>query len=253
MNKAALRPEQTSGITSYRPVISARRHVVSAGHYLAAHAGFAILEAGGNAIDAGVAAGIALGVLQSDLVNVAGVAPIILYHAQSRKVFTVSGLGPWPKLVTAGLFHEASRRQDPARSLAHRGAGSSRRLDSSASALGQHELRRRCGRLRALRQGRLCRPSPALRDHHHASQGIRGMALQPGHLPAERPPAAGRRDFRPDRSRQEPAIHDRRGAGSGTQRSRCRAGSGAIRLLHRRHRPRDRRVPRAERRLAAPG
>ena len=104
MNKAALRPEQTSGITSYRPVISARRHVVSAGHYLAAHAGFAILEAGGNAIDAGVAAGIALGVLQSDLVNVAGVAPIILYHAQSRKVFTVSGLGPWPQLVTPDYF-----------------------------------------------------------------------------------------------------------------------------------------------------
>ena len=104
MNKAALRPEQTSGITSCRPVISARRHVVSAGHYLAAHAGFAILEAGGNAIDAGVAAGIALGVLQSDLVNVAGVAPIILYHAQSRKVFTVSGLGPWPKLVTPDYF-----------------------------------------------------------------------------------------------------------------------------------------------------
>ena len=104
MNQAALRPEQTSGITSCRPVISARRHVVSAGHYLAAHAGFAILEAGGNAIDAGVAAGIALGVLQSDLVNVAGVAPIILYHAQSRKVFTVSGLGPWPKLVTPDYF-----------------------------------------------------------------------------------------------------------------------------------------------------
>ena len=98
MSKAPVKPEGTSGITSHRPVISARRHVVSAGHYLAAHAGFAVLEAGGNAIDAGVAAGIALGVLQSDLVNVAGVAPIILYHAESRKVFTVSGLGVWPKL-----------------------------------------------------------------------------------------------------------------------------------------------------------
>ena len=76
MSKAPVRPEQASGITSHRPVISARRHVISAGHYLAAHAGFAVLEAGGNAIDAGVAAGIALGVLQSDIVNVAGVAPI---------------------------------------------------------------------------------------------------------------------------------------------------------------------------------
>ena len=62
--------------------------MVSAGHYLAAHAGFEILESGGNAIDAGCAAGIALGVLQSDLVNVAGVAPIIIYHAQSDKVIT---------------------------------------------------------------------------------------------------------------------------------------------------------------------
>lgn len=104
MSMAPPRPEQTGGITSYRPVIAGRRHVVSAGHYLAAHAGFAVLEAGGNAIDAGVAAGIALGVLQSDLVNVAGVAPIILYHAESRKVFTVSGLGVWPKLVTPDFF-----------------------------------------------------------------------------------------------------------------------------------------------------
>ena len=60
MSKAPGKPETTSGITTYRPVISARRHIVSAGHYLAAHAGFAVLEAGGNAIDAGCAAGIAV-------------------------------------------------------------------------------------------------------------------------------------------------------------------------------------------------
>ncbi|MFZ9635914.1 MAG: gamma-glutamyltransferase family protein, partial [Alphaproteobacteria bacterium] len=60
--------------TAHRPTIAGTRHMVSAGHYLASHAAFAILEAGGNAIDAGVAAGIALGVLQSDIVNVAGVA-----------------------------------------------------------------------------------------------------------------------------------------------------------------------------------
>ena len=44
-----------------RMTIMGTRHVISAGHYLAAHAGFQILEAGGNAIDAGVAAGIAIG------------------------------------------------------------------------------------------------------------------------------------------------------------------------------------------------
>ena len=63
---------------SHRPTVYGTRHAVSAGHYLAAAAGFSILEAGGNAIDAGCAAGIALGVLQPDLVNVAGVAPIMI-------------------------------------------------------------------------------------------------------------------------------------------------------------------------------
>ena len=78
--------------------------MVVAGHYLAAHAGFAILEGGGNAVDAGVAAGLVLGVVQSDLVNVAGVAPIILYLAESADVLTISGLGTWPSAASPKLF-----------------------------------------------------------------------------------------------------------------------------------------------------
>ena len=77
-----------------RPTIHGTRHAVSAGHYLAAAAAFAILEAGGNAIDAGCAAGIALGVLQPDLVNVAGVAPILIRYDGGR-VESIAGLGHW--------------------------------------------------------------------------------------------------------------------------------------------------------------
>lgn len=47
----------------YRPLITGTRHIVSAGHHAAAHAGFTVLESGGNAIDAGVAAGVACEVL----------------------------------------------------------------------------------------------------------------------------------------------------------------------------------------------
>ena len=82
---------------SLQPTIKANHYMVSAGHYLATEAGYKVLEAGGNAFDAGVASGIALGVVQPDLVQVAGVAPIILYHAESNEVVTVSGLGWWPK------------------------------------------------------------------------------------------------------------------------------------------------------------
>ena len=92
------------GIETLRPTIMGTRHMAVAGHYGAAHAAFTVLEAGGNAIDAGVAGGIALGVLQSDLVNVAGVAPIMIYLAKTRDVITISGLGTWPRAITTDYF-----------------------------------------------------------------------------------------------------------------------------------------------------
>jgi gamma-glutamyltranspeptidase / glutathione hydrolase len=88
---------------SHRPTVYGARHAVSAGHYLAASAAFSILEAGGNAIDAGCAAGIALAVLQPDLVNVAGVAPIMIRLANGH-VESIAGLGWWPKSLPADLF-----------------------------------------------------------------------------------------------------------------------------------------------------
>jgi gamma-glutamyltranspeptidase/glutathione hydrolase len=91
-------------MVSPRMSIMGTRHVVSAGHYLAAHAGFQILEAGGNAVDAGVAAGIAIGVLQTDKVNFGGVAPQIIYTARDKKVHCIDGLGVWPKAVTPDYF-----------------------------------------------------------------------------------------------------------------------------------------------------
>jgi gamma-glutamyltranspeptidase/glutathione hydrolase len=88
---------------THRPTVYGTRHAISAGHYLAAAAGFSILEAGGNAVDAGVAAGIALGVLQPDLVNFAGVAPILIRLADGTTE-SIAGLGWWPKTIPADLF-----------------------------------------------------------------------------------------------------------------------------------------------------
>jgi gamma-glutamyltranspeptidase/glutathione hydrolase len=53
--------------------------MVSGGHYLAAAAGFRILEAG-------VATGLCINVTQADLTNLGGVAPIIMYLAESGTV-----------------------------------------------------------------------------------------------------------------------------------------------------------------------
>jgi gamma-glutamyltranspeptidase / glutathione hydrolase len=89
---------------AHRPTIMGTRHMVAACQYLAAEAGFRILDAGGNAIDAGVAAGIALGVVQPEYVNFAGVAPIMVYSAAEDRIVTVPGLGTWPKAIKADYF-----------------------------------------------------------------------------------------------------------------------------------------------------
>jgi gamma-glutamyltranspeptidase/glutathione hydrolase len=73
------------------------RHMVAAGHHLAADAAREILDAGGNAADAGVCGGICLAVLLSEYVNFAGVAPIIYRHYETGAVTTISGLGWWPQ------------------------------------------------------------------------------------------------------------------------------------------------------------
>ena len=89
-----------------RPTIMGTRHVIAAGHYLAAHAGFQILEAGGNAVDAGVASGIAMGVLQTDKVSFGGVAPLIVYLAKKKEIHCIDGLGVWPKAITPDFFQK---------------------------------------------------------------------------------------------------------------------------------------------------
>jgi hypothetical protein len=99
---------------SHRPTIMGTHHMIAATQYLAAEAGFKILEAGGNAIDAGVAAGIALGVVQPEFVNVAGVAPIIIYSAVENRVVTIPGLGTLAEGDRSKPFQEQPRRPNPA-------------------------------------------------------------------------------------------------------------------------------------------
>lgn len=82
------------------------RHMVSAGHAAAAAASFLVLEAGGNAVDAGVAAGLVLGVVQSDIVNFAGVAPIMIRSGATGEVVTIDGLGTWPAAASAAYFRD---------------------------------------------------------------------------------------------------------------------------------------------------
>ena len=94
------------GTRSFRPTVTGNVHAVSSGQYLATAAGFRILEQGGNAIDAGVAAGIAINVVLPASTSFGGVAPILIYNATDKKVHSISGLGRWPAEASASFFIE---------------------------------------------------------------------------------------------------------------------------------------------------
>jgi gamma-glutamyltranspeptidase/glutathione hydrolase len=96
-----------------RPLLLGSRHMVSAGHPLAAHAALIILEAGGNAVDAGVAAGFALNVTQPDMANLGGVAPVLIHLADCDLVTSIAGIGHWPALATLEAVKAAGRGRIP--------------------------------------------------------------------------------------------------------------------------------------------
>jgi gamma-glutamyltranspeptidase/glutathione hydrolase len=105
-NPDAPTPGVFPGPESMRPTIMGERYVVSAGHPLVARAAACVLERGGNAIDAGVAGGIASNVVQADMCNFGGVAPILVRPAGSETVWSISGVGGWGSEVTIEKFRE---------------------------------------------------------------------------------------------------------------------------------------------------
>ncbi|HEY3082637.1 MAG TPA: gamma-glutamyltransferase family protein [Chloroflexota bacterium] len=90
-----------------RPVIMGTFGVVAAGHYLAAAIGMRVLESGGNAVDAGVAAGFALNLVKPQSNGIGGEAPILIHRAgegSGPKVAAINGQGSAPRRATIEWF-----------------------------------------------------------------------------------------------------------------------------------------------------
>ena len=91
---------------SLRPTLVGSRFAVSAGHPLVADVAVRVLHAGGNAVDAGVAGGLAANVVQSDMCNFGGVAPLLVRAAGDEVVHSVAGLGTWGTGATVEAYRE---------------------------------------------------------------------------------------------------------------------------------------------------
>ena len=98
---------------SMRPTLLGQNYMVTAGHPLVAKVASEVLESNGNAIDAGVAAGLASNVIQSDMCNLGGVAPIMMRQANSKKVWSISGVGTWSNSVTIDKYLKKHKSDIP--------------------------------------------------------------------------------------------------------------------------------------------
>lgn len=89
-----------------RPELVGSFGVVAATNWLAAQSGMAMLERGGNAFDAAVAAGFVLEVVEPHQNGLGGEAPMILYSDVDAAVHVVDGQGPAPAAATIERFVE---------------------------------------------------------------------------------------------------------------------------------------------------
>ena len=78
--------------------------MVASTYWLASAAGLAVLEKGGNAFDAAVAAGLVLQVVEPHLSGPGGEVPVIGFDARRGQTFVVDGQGPAPRAATPGAF-----------------------------------------------------------------------------------------------------------------------------------------------------
>jgi gamma-glutamyltranspeptidase/glutathione hydrolase len=87
-----------------RPEIQGNFGVVATTHWIASSAGMSILERGGNAFDAAVAAGFVLQVVEPHLVGPGGDLPAIVYSTAKGKVEVICAQGPAPAAATIDRY-----------------------------------------------------------------------------------------------------------------------------------------------------
>jgi gamma-glutamyltranspeptidase/glutathione hydrolase len=98
---------------AYRPLIIGRRGAVAANHPLAAQAGFLALRAGGNAVDAAVATGLVLSVVEPMMSGLGGDAFYQVFDAVSGRAVVFNGTGPAPAAASPERYAGGIPRTGP--------------------------------------------------------------------------------------------------------------------------------------------
>jgi len=89
-----------------RPELAGTFGMVASTHWLASASGMAVLEQGGNAFDAAVAAALVLQVTEPHMNGPGGEVPVIAHHAGRGETFVLCGQGTAPAAATPEAFRD---------------------------------------------------------------------------------------------------------------------------------------------------
>ena len=97
---------ERDGFAARRSVVMARHGMIATSQPLACDAGLTILKRGGNALDAAVAAALALGVVEPMSTGIGGDAFLLYYRAADQRIYGVNGSGRCPRRLTLDALRQ---------------------------------------------------------------------------------------------------------------------------------------------------
>src|ERR671918_2055112 len=89
-----------------RPLVMGRNGATSSGHYLASLAGLKVLQEGGNAVDAALAAAFVMTVVRPDTCGPGGDLFALVYMKKSGKIEALNSSGPAPAKASIDFFRK---------------------------------------------------------------------------------------------------------------------------------------------------
>ena len=106
--------DRVSGVDfASRSEVIAQNGMVATSHPLATQIGLDILKKGGNAIDAAIAANIALGLMEPTGNGIGGDLFVILWDEKSQKLYGLNASGPAPEKITIDYFRDNNLSKIP--------------------------------------------------------------------------------------------------------------------------------------------
>src|ERR1700720_2904902 len=100
-----------------RSMVISRGGIVAAESPLAAQAGVRILERGGNAVDAAIAANAMMGVVEPMMNGIGGDLFVIVYDAKANKLYGLNASGWAPKGLNIEFLRKQGLRDMPQRGI----------------------------------------------------------------------------------------------------------------------------------------